>query len=131
MSDYMELYFASDNTAISPAGEFTNSVDITVRADLNEISDGVELYAEASENFQVLSARVDIVGDSSDKWRLALTEEDLGDANWGDSLELGTVGAGVGGRVPFWIQARALDTEDPVIDVTTILDTEGIADPAP
>ena len=120
------LHFASDNTEVSLKGNLSNPVTRLVRADLNEVSSGIELYAQTSEGYIASDVEV-LIEDSTgvDKWRLSLTEEGLDTATWGAPVGLGTVGHGVLGRVNFWAQARAVDTELPLNDSSVWLRVEG------
>jgi len=95
MADYIGLYFASDETEVSAQGVYTNALSIEVRADLNEESDPVELFAEAVEGFLVYDTEIFLNGDNADKWRIAETAEGLEAAEWGASLNIGLVENGI------------------------------------
>jgi hypothetical protein len=129
MSDYIDIYFEADGSPVSPADTFTNSLDIIVRGDLNEESDAVELYIETQEGFHTEATEIFLNGATNTKWRIALTEEDLATAVYGDSLDVGAVGFGVDNRVTFFIQAKATDDEVPQIDNTVVLYVETVIIP--
>ncbi len=129
MADYIGLYFDSDETLVSEEGIFENSITISVRADLNEESDPVELYLEAEDGYIVYDTEVFILGDTDVMWRIAETELGLDEAEWGDPLNIGTVENGLENRKPVFIQCKAADTETPVLDVEVTLFVEGLAEP--
>ncbi len=128
-----KIYFASNDTLVSDKGVFDNSIDFTLRLDLEE-TDSVRLYCMTGEGYQTTSTTVepDTANGAAtiDKWSLA--PDNAGSAgtyeDWGASLALGTVGAGAGGRVYFWARARATDDEDIMNDATVILHAQGIAE---
>lgn len=124
---YIKLFRASNDTELSPPGTFTNALEYTLRADLEE-TDEVEIYAEADAGYSVSDVVASLLGTSASKFRMALTEAGLSSATWGANLNLGTVGAGAGGRVNFWVQARATDDEDPVQDDSVTVKVEGVAE---
>ncbi len=130
MSDYIGIYFESDETEVSAEGIYTNAVTVEVRADLNEESDPpIELFVEADEGFIVYDTEIFIQGDNAAMWRIAETALGLDDAEWGASLNIGTVENGVLNRKPVFIQAKVDDTETPVLDVDVTLFVEGLAEP--
>ena len=124
---YIKLYFAEDNSVVSENQD--NPVEFTLRADLEE-SDEVRLYAEADTGYSVTGVEVDPTGTSAARWRLA--PDDGGSAGTygaaGAEIALGTVGAGAGGRVFFWAEASAVDSEDPVNDDSVTLEVTGVAE---
>jgi len=124
---YIKLYFAEDNSVVSENQD--NPVEFTLRADLEE-SDEVRLYAEADTGYSVTGVEVDPTGTSAARWRLA--PDDGGSAGTygaaGAEIALGTVGAGAGGRVFFWAEASAVDTEDPINDTSVTLEVTGVAE---
>lgn len=131
----LKLYFAADNSEVSGPGQFANAVIFTLRADQNEVGQGVRLYAEANSGFEVADVVVSLVSANgpatTEQWSLAA--DDNGSPatwqDWGDPLELGTVGAGSGGRVYFWVRARASDTESVGNDDTVLIQAQGVAGP--
>jgi len=129
MSSVLKLYRASDNSLLSPQGEFANAVTFTLRADLEE-TDSVRLYAECDAGYQATDVVVEPEGATNDKWSLApdVAESPGTYENWGVALSLGTVGAGAGGRVYFWARARATDDEEIGVDNSVLLSVEGIGE---
>ena len=128
---YIKLYKAEDNSEISGEGVFVNSVDFSLRADLNE--DGEKrLYAQAEVGYVVKSTTVQPEGTSAARWQLAPDSE--GSAGeylaGGAELTLGQVSEGAGGREYFWVKASAVDTESPSNDTSVLLKCEGIAEEA-
>lgn len=125
---YIKLFKAADNTEVSPAGQFTNSIDFTLRADLEQ-EGAVRLYVQADNGFSVSDTIVGPVGASASKWALALDNAGASGAYgaWGAALSLAVVGAGAGGRKFFWAKARATADETPVNDTSVTLNVEGIA----
>lgn len=128
MSDYIKMYFAEDDTLVSPEGVFANSVDLTLRADLEE-TDEVRLYAKAEAGYSVADVEVIPVGTTASKWALApdVAGSPATSGTYeadGEKIELGTVTTT---PVYFWARAKATQDEDPVNDVTVTLKLEGIA----
>lgn len=125
---YIELRKAADNTLVSGPGVFTNSVDFTLRADLEE-TDQIRLYLQAETGYNVTAAEVIPSGSTAAKW--ALAPDDGGSPGtfgaWGAKIELGAVGPGAGDRKFFWARARATSDESPVNDTSVTLAVTGIA----
>ncbi len=124
---YIKIYKASDNSEVSGSGVFTNSIDFTLRADLEE-DDEIRLYALADTGYVVTSTTVTPTGTSAAKW--ALAPDAAGPASgtyeaYGDPLSLGTVGDTT--KVYFWAMAKATSDETPVNDTSVTLEVEGIA----
>ncbi len=141
MSDYVKIYFAENDTEVSSEGEFANAVEFTLRADLEQ-TDEVRLYAEAESGYKITEIdgstpiELSLTGTTSDKWALAPDDED-GESNpisgtyedWGADLTISEdIEEGAGGRVYFWIKAKAEDTESPVNDTSVLLQLEGLAE---
>jgi len=132
----LKLYFADDNTEVSGPGQFQNAITFTLRLDQNEVGQPIRLYAEADSGFEVEDVEVSLVSAggpaTTQQWSLAPDDNGSPDTweDWGDPLELGTVGAGSGGRVYFWVRARASDTEQVGNDDTVLIKAEGVAGPA-
>jgi hypothetical protein len=129
---YIKLYFAANDQEVSEAPTTTHAVEFTLRADQNQIGSWIRLYALAEDDYEVTDTDITIQDSTAvDKWELAQddsgspVEQGEGEENWGDPLELGTVGDTT--KVYFWIRARAVDTETPVNDVSVTLKAEGIA----
>lgn len=124
---YIKLYKASDDSVVSEQGTFTNAIEFTLRADLNQ-EDSIRLYAMADAGYEVTTTTVTPTGTSAAKW--ALAPDNAGSAGtyetYGNPLTLGTVGNG-DGKVYFWAKAKATSDETPVNDVSVTLDVEGIA----
>lgn len=123
----IKLYFASDDQLVTE--DNTNPIEFTLRSDLEESAE-VEVYAEADAGYQVTGVTAQPTGTTANKWALALDSGGSAgtyEAN-GASLSLGTVGAGSGNRVNFWVRAEATDDETPVNDATVTIDLEGIAE---
>lgn len=129
----LKLYFA-DGTPISEPGQFANAVKFVLRLDQNEVGDPIRLYAEADAGYEITDTKVQPVSANgpatTEQWSLAL--DDNGDPDtfedWGDPLELGTVKNGAGGRVYFWVRARATDDETVKNDDSVVLEASGIAE---
>lgn len=130
MPDYINMYFAADNSQVSKAGNMKNPIELHLRTDLNE-EDEVRLYLEAEVGYQVQEAKVSISGATSDKW--ALAPDNAGSPGtygaYGAPLLLGLVGAGSEGRVYFWAKAKTVDTEEAKKDITVTLQVNGVAEP--
>lgn len=127
MADEMKLYRASDNTELSPSGQFGNAVEFTLRADLEE-SDSERLYAMADNGYEVTGVTVEPQGTTAAKWEMGADDggsEGAYEAP-GDPLTLGTVGAGSGGRVYFWVRASATDDEEISNDTSVVLRAAGV-----
>ena len=125
---YIKIFKASDDSVVSEEGVFTNSIDFTLRADLEE-SDSIRLYAMADQGYSVGTTVVSFTGTSASKWALAPdsagSEGTYEDA--GDPLTLGTVGYDTG-KVYFWAKASAADDEEPINDTSVLINVEGIAE---
>lgn len=130
--DYITVHFASDNSQVSAAGDFTNPISFRLRLDLNQ-EDQVRLYAQTQQGYVSQNTVVQIVGlqaqQSTDRWQLAPdvdgTPGTYGD--WGAQLELGTVGYD-SQRVYFWVKARQTDTEQIKTDTTVGISVSGIVE---
>ena len=126
MSDYIKMYFADDDTVVSEEGTFVNSIDFTLRADLEE-SDEVRLYVKCEDDYESTSTEVIPVGTSAARWALAPDVTGPASGTYGDGgakIELGTVDDTT--KVYFWAKASALNTETPINDVSVTLKLEGI-----
>lgn len=123
---YIKLYRAEDNTEVST--DQTNPLSFTLRADLNE-DDEKRLYVQADTGYEVTGCEVAISGSSSNRWRLAPDDNESPGTYLapGATIELGTVGDDAGGRVFFWAESSAVDTEDPTNDTSVTLEVSGIA----
>ena len=124
---YIKLFRASDDSEITT--DQTAPATFTLRADLNE-DDEKRIYAEADTGYSVTGVEVDPTGSTANRWRLAPDDNESPGTYEaaGAALTLGTVGAGAGGRVYFWAEASAVDTEDPVNDTTVTLEVTGVAE---
>ena len=119
------MYFAADDSLVSASGNFTNPVEFTLRADQNE-SDEVRLYAMCDTGYQATSTSVALQGTSAARWQLAADSTGTPGSYGAGPLNLGTVGAGSGGRVYFWAKAEAIDTEEIGVDDSVTLKLEGV-----
>ena len=124
---YIKLFRASDDTQISE--DASSPLSFTLRADLEE-DDEKRIYAEADAGYSVTGVEVDPTGTSAARWRLAPDDNESAGTYLaaGAALTLGTVGAGSGGRVYFWAEASAVDSEDPINDDSVTLEVTGIAE---
>lgn len=124
MAQYIGLYFASDDTEVSPPGTFTNAIELSLQADQNE-SKEVRLYALAESGYYVEGTQVQPTGDTSNRWYLAPDNSgSSGTYNLaGESLTLGTVDDT--NKEYFWAKAEAVDTEGPQNDESVTLDVSG------
>ncbi len=125
---YIKLFFTSDDVQVSAAPTTTHAVTFTLRADQNEVGTPVELYALADDGYIVDGVTITPTGTTATKWDLA---PDSGGSPgafgaYGDALSLGD-GIGDTTHVPFWIKAKAVDTETPTNDVSVTLVVAGIA----
>lgn len=123
----IKLYFASDDQLVSE--DNSNPISVTLRSDLEE-SEAIRVYAQADAGFSVTGVTAQPTGSTLAKW--ALAPDTAGSAGTyeanGASLTLGTVGAGSGGRVHFWVRAEATNDETPTTDETVTIDLEGVAE---
>lgn len=123
MAEYVTVYFASTDEPVSEAPSIDNAVRFTLRLDLNQVGEWVELYAESDAGYEILEAIVTPTGASLLMWQLAL---DTGTPEaYGASLSLGTIEDGV--PKTFYVRARAVDTEIPMNDATVTLVLAGDA----
>ena len=122
---YFKLFRASNDTELSGAGVFTNDVEFTLRADLNQ-EDSVRLYAKANPGYSISTMTITPTGTAAAKW--ALAPDVAASAGtygaWGAQLALGTVTTT---NVFFWAKARATSDETPVLDSSVTLNAQGIA----
>lgn len=126
---YIKLYFATDNSAISEAPSATKPVTFVLRADLDEVGDGIRLYALAEAGYQVTGTTVTPTGNTSAKWALAPDAAGSKPGEWGDygvALSLGSVGPS--SKVYFWARAKATSDEVPINDVSVTLVAAGVAE---
>jgi len=123
MAEYVTVYFAADDTPVSEAPSLDNAVRFTLRLDLNQVGEWVELYAESDTGCEILEAVVTLTGTSKDNWQLALDTESP--AAYGAALSLGTIEDGV--PTTFYVRAKAVDTESPSNDATVTLVLSGDA----
>lgn len=124
---YVKLFFTADDVQVSEAPTTTHAVTFTLRADLNEVGTPVGLYALADSGYSIATTTITPTGTTATKWALA---PDSGGSPgafgaYGDPLVLGTVGDTT--HVPFWVKAKAVDTETPVNDTSVTLVVSGVA----
>jgi hypothetical protein len=128
MSAYIKLFFASNDVQLSEHPTTTNAITFTLRADLNEVGTAVRLYALANSGYAVSETEVTPTGTTGIKWELAPDAPGPAPGTWesyGDPLVLGAVGDST--KVYLWVRAKAVDTEEPVNDVTVTIVTSGKA----
>lgn len=124
---HIKLFRASDNSEITE--DQTNPKEFTLRADLNETQER-RVYAEADTGYSVTGVDVVPTGATAARWRLAPDEAGPASGTYGAGgagIQLGTVGAGEGGRVFFWVESGAIDSEEPSTDTSVTLEVSGIA----
>lgn len=132
MAQYFSIYFASDDTEVTPIGDTTNAAEFELRFDLaEEDEEEVELYAEAEAGYEVSDAVISLVltntTDLTD--RFALGDETKAYGNWGADLNLGSFGSGAASKT-FWVKARTQPGDDTVErDDETGLEVEGVVSP--
>ena len=125
---YIKLFFEDGDTQVSEAPTTTNAVLFTLDAAENEVGTPIQLYALADDGYVIDDVVITPTGTTATKW--ALAPDDEGEAGefgaYGDPLDLG---ADVGDttHVPFWIKAKAIDSETPVNDTTVTLVVTGVA----
>ena len=132
MAQYFSIYFASDDTEVTPIGDTTNAAEFELRFDLAEEDEAeIEFYAEADAGYKVEDAIISLVltdgADLTD--RFALGDETKTYGNWGADLNLGNFGAGAESKT-FWVKARTQPADDTVErDDATGLEVEGVVAP--
>jgi hypothetical protein len=124
---YVKLYFTADDVQVSVSPTTTNAVTFTLAANTNEVGTPIGLYAEADAGYSIATTTITPTGTTATKW--ALAPDSTGSPGafeaYGDPLVIGTVTASP--HVPFWVKAKAVDTETPVNDVTVTLVVSGTA----
>mgnify|MGYP001243074736 CR=1 FL=1 len=123
MAEYVTVYFADTDEPASEAPSLDNAVRFTLRLDLNQVGEWVELYAKSDEGYEILEAVVTPTGATAERWQLALDTESP--EAYGAALALGTIEDGV--PTTFYVRARAVDTEVPANDATVTLVLSGDA----
>ena len=124
---YIKLFFTANDVQVSAAPTLTNAVTFTLRADLDEVGTPIGLYAEADASYSVATTTITPTGTTATKWALAPDNGGSPGAfgAYGAPLVLGTVTASP--HVPFWVKAKAVNTEIPVNDAGVTLEVTGVA----
>ena len=124
---YIKLFFEDGDTQVSIAPTTTNAVTFTLDASTNEVGTPIQLYALADTGYSIADVVVTPTGTTATKWDLA--DDDSGSPGtwetYGDPLALGTVTNSA--HVPFWIKAKAIDSETPTNDTSVTLVVSGVA----
>lgn len=123
--EYLKLYFAADNSEVSPPATFINHIQFVLRADLQE-TDQVRLYVEVLEGYKVTNAQVAPQGMTTDKWAFAL---DVGGepgeyGQWDEPIDLGDIVS----KTYFWAKARSTNDEPAKNDSTVRVKIDGLAE---
>jgi len=122
------MFFAADDVQVSSSGTFTNDIEFTLRADLNEM-DEVRLYLLADNGYTCSGTTVIPSGSTAAKWAFAPD-------NTGSPGTYNASGSGIGfttviindtDKTYFWARAKATSDESPVNDTNVILGVAGIA----
>lgn len=123
---YIKMFFALDDSQVSEQGVFTNAIEFTLRADLEE-TDEVRLYLLADDGYACTGVEVTPTGTTYLKWALAPDNAGVpgGYEAYGDPLSIGAVGDTT--KIYFWAKAKATSDEDPVNDTTVTLNVSGVA----
>lgn len=131
MTDYIKLYFTSDDGQVEPSGDGVGEpVSYTLRADLNEVGEWTGLYALATSGYTCSGVEVVPSGSTYLKWQLN-SDTDSGESpsgspeDYGASLSLGEVDST--NKAYFHVRAKATDDEEPIRDETVTLNVSGIA----
>lgn len=127
---YMKICFQDDDVqveSVSPGGD-GDPVEFTLRADQNEVGEWVGLYALADDGYIINNVEISLSGTTATKWQLA--PDNVGEPgtpeDYGDPLSLGDNCDDTTG-IPFWIRAKAIDTEDPTNDDSVTISASGVA----
>ena len=122
---YIQLYKASDDSLVSESPETSNSVEISLRADLGEEKE-VRLYLKSKEGYTHNDVKVEPIGDTAVKWSLARDASGSSDVygEEGKTLTIGKVNDT--SKTYFWIKAKASKEELPKKDISVSLQVTGI-----
>lgn len=132
MAQYFSVYFAADDTELTPIGDQTNAAEFNLRFDLaEEDEDEIELYAEADSGYVVESATISlVVVNSTDRTdRFAIAGSDQSYNAFGADYSLGNFGSGADSST-FYVKARTTSSDTVVErDAETGLEITGIVSP--
>lgn len=105
----------TDGTAISTDGEYTSPLTVTLDASLAE-SKKVKLAIRTESGYQTTGdTTISDYGDTTDKWKLSLTE----DGAYSDSITITDTITTT--NTIFWVEASSTTTEKPRIDSSVSL----------
>lgn len=125
---YIKIFFEDGDTQVSEAPTTTNAVTFTLDASINEEGTPIQLYVLADDGYVIDDVVITPTGTTATKW--ALAPDNSGSAGtfeaYGDPLDLGD-GIDDTTHVPFWIKAKAIDSEVPTNDTTVTLVVSGTA----
>lgn len=130
MAAHISLYFAENEEMVSRDGDMSNPVQINLRSDQEEENE-VRLYLEAEDGYQVLETEVEADGSTSDLWSFAPDNDGIPGSyeEWGQELNLGTVGSGTAERTYLWAKAKTESNEKPRCDKSVTLMVDGVVEP--
>ena len=129
MGQYIDMYYAADNSRITEDGNYTNPVEFHLRIDQAEEKE-VRLYLQTETNYTAHNLSVAINGTTSDKW--ALAPDNSGSpgtyGDYGAAVDLSSIDASAG-KTYFWAKAKVANTEDIQKDRSVNLSVVGTVEP--
>jgi len=129
MGQYINMYYAADNSLITEDGDYTNPVEFHLRVDLAEEKE-VRLYLQTETDFTAYNLSVTPEGTTNDKW--ALAPDNAGSAgtygDYGAAVDLSSIDASAG-KTYFWAKAKVANTEDIQKDRSVNLSVVGTVEP--
>lgn len=132
MAQYFSVYFASDDTELTPIGDQSNAAEFELRFDLaSEDEDVIEMYAEADAGYLIENAAISLVvvnsTDNTDRFAIAGADQVYN--AFGADYSLGNFGSGAS-RKTFYVKARTTSADDTVQrDAETGLQLTGVVAP--
>ena len=130
MGQYINMYYAADDSRITEDGNYTNPVEFHLRIDQAEEKEA-RLYLQTEPGYTAYNLSVNPEGDTSEKW--ALAPDNSGSAgtynNYGSSLSLDSIDQDAG-KIYFWAKAKTTTNETVQKDQSVNLAVDGTIEPA-
>lgn len=130
MGEYIDMYYADDDSRVTEDDNYNNPVEFHLRIDEEEEKE-VRLYLQTEEGYTAYNLSVSPEGDTDDKWALAPDDNEEADEynSYGSSLLLDSIDKDEG-KVYFWAKAKVSSDEDIEKDRSVDLKVVGTVEPA-
>ena len=129
MGQYINMYYAADDSRVTESGNLTNPVELHLRIDQAE-EKGVRLYLQTEAGYTAHGLSIVPSGTTSDKW--ALAPDNAGSPgtynSYGASLSVADITSSEG-KVYFWAKAKTETDETAQKDTSVTLNVDGTTEP--